>query len=138
VLAKRKGFESFPKKTFKKNKERRITMEQLQSSIVNPNDMRAGIIFNLGQETPITKIDQFGRVTFETPFPEDSTVIVIPYIQTVNGWQTEEIRINEVTNEGFSIGYLALIGSDEEGLSVNLSNGIHKPENIGWIAIRIK
>jgi hypothetical protein len=113
-------------------------MEQLQISIVNPNDMRAGIIFDLGQETPITSNDQFGRVKFETPFPENSTVIVIPYIQTAHGWQSEDIRVNEVTNEGFRIGYFALFGSDEKGKSVNLSDGKHAPENIGWIAIRIK
>jgi hypothetical protein len=127
-----------PGKTFYKNKKRRITMNQLQISIVNPNDMRAGIIFDLGQETPITSNDQLGRVKFETPFPENSTVIVIPYIQTAKGWQSEDIRINEVTNEGFRIGYFALSGSDEKGISVNLSDGRHVPENIGWIAIRVK
>jgi hypothetical protein len=74
----------------------------------------------------------FTRVTFPTPFPAGSTVIVIPAVQTFNGPQTPGIRIANVTTQGFLIRLNeVLVSSDIK------SDGVHATETVGWIAATV-
>ncbi|GAA1392340.1 hypothetical protein GCM10009639_23740 [Kitasatospora putterlickiae] len=71
----------------------------------------------------------FTQVTFPTPFPAGSEVIVIPFVQTFNGPDTPGLRIADVTVTGFKIRINELVGRGSA-----LSDGPHTVETIGWIA----
>ncbi|MGH3932998.1 MAG: RICIN domain-containing protein [Pseudonocardiaceae bacterium] len=75
----------------------------------------------------------FTSVTFSTPFPEGSTVAVIPMVQTFNGPDTPGIRITQVTTKGFLMRMNELVGNGKE-----LSDGKHAQEKIGWVAFTVK
>lgn len=72
----------------------------------------------------------FTTVTFPTPFPNSSKVIVIPMVQTFNGIDTPGVRIADVTVTGFKIRMNELVGNAGSALS----DGKHIKETIGWIA----
>ncbi|MFE4594807.1 hypothetical protein [Streptomyces laurentii] len=70
----------------------------------------------------------FTRVSFPAPFPDGSTVVVLPFTQTFNGPETPGIRIADVTTAGF------LIRFNEVRMSTGASDGRHVEETVGWIA----
>lgn len=74
----------------------------------------------------------FTQVNFPTPFPEGTTVIVIPMVQTFNGDETPGVRLTEVTTTGFKIRMNELIAK-----ATSLSYGGHKTETIGWVAYSV-
>jgi len=74
----------------------------------------------------------FTQVNFPTPFPEGTTVIVIPMVQTFNGPETPGVRLAEVTTTGFKIRMNELIGKGE-----SLSGNAHVTETIGWVAYSV-
>ena len=74
----------------------------------------------------------FTQVEFPTPFPEGTTVIVIPMVQTFNGAETPGVRLAGVTNTGFKIRMNELIAKGE-----SLSYSAHKKETIGWVAYTV-
>lgn len=71
-------------------------------------------------------------VPFNPPFPKRARVIVIPSTQTYNGGEPPNIRIQNVTNEGFEIRF------DELAFNSNLgpiqSDLFHVDETVGWVA----
>ncbi|MEU5977599.1 hypothetical protein [Streptomyces sp. NPDC047315] len=71
----------------------------------------------------------FTQVTFPSPFPNNATVIVVPFVQTFNGPDTPGLRIADVTPTGFKIRMNELVGTGRA-----LSDGPHTSETIGWIA----
>ncbi|MFJ6013085.1 hypothetical protein [Streptomyces sp. NPDC092952] len=71
----------------------------------------------------------FTQVTFPSPFPRGSTVIVVPFVQTFAGPDTPGLRIADVTVTGFKIRMNELAGSGKA-----LSDGTHTSETVGWIA----
>ncbi|MFF7454139.1 hypothetical protein [Kitasatospora sp. NPDC008115] len=71
----------------------------------------------------------FTQVTFPTPFPAGSEVIVVPFVQTFNGPDTPGLRLADVTTTGFKIRMNELVGRGSA-----LSDGPHTLETIGWIA----
>ncbi|MET8546083.1 hypothetical protein ABZW03_36450 [Kitasatospora sp. NPDC004799] len=71
----------------------------------------------------------FTQVIFPTPFPDDSTVIVLPFVQTFHGPDTPGLRIADVTTVGFKIRINELVGTGRA-----LSDGPHTTETVGWIA----
>ncbi|MEV7283863.1 hypothetical protein AB0O01_04725 [Streptomyces sp. NPDC093252] len=71
----------------------------------------------------------FTQVTFPSPFPANSEVVVIPFVQTFNGPDTPGLRIADVTTTGFKIRINELVGVGRP-----LSDGPHTTETIGWIA----
>jgi hypothetical protein len=73
----------------------------------------------------------FTRVTFPTPFPQGSQVVVFPLTQTFNGPETPGIRIHDVTNTGF------LIRLNEVFAGAVKSDGTHTAETIGWLAATV-
>ncbi|NXY94067.1 hypothetical protein HYE82_06590 [Streptomyces sp. BR123] len=73
----------------------------------------------------------FVRVTFPTPFPQGSQVVVFPLTQTFNGPQTPGIRIHDVTTTGF------LIRMNELLAGTFKSDGVHVTETIGWLAATV-
>ena len=77
----------------------------------------------------------FTEVTFPIPFPTDSTVIVIPMVQTFRGSDTPGLRLGDVTNTGFKIRINELVVS--KGGKEALSDGIHLEETIGWVAFSV-
>ncbi|NEQ64687.1 MAG: hypothetical protein F6K21_04120 [Symploca sp. SIO2D2] len=92
--------------------------------------------FNLDADFPsaLTSGDTstFVDVYFPTPFPEGSSIIVIPMVQTFNGADTPGLRIDDVNEFGFKIRMNELVrGGPREALS----DGGHNREEIGWIAI---
>ncbi|NES89405.1 MULTISPECIES: hypothetical protein [Okeania] len=77
-------------------------------------------------------ISGFTQVNFPTPFPEGTTVIVIPMVQTFNGPETPGVRLAEVTTTGFKIRMNELIGK-----GASLSGNAHTTETIGWVAYSV-
>ncbi|MFI1865764.1 hypothetical protein [Streptomyces jumonjinensis] len=74
----------------------------------------------------------FTRVTFPTPFPAGSQVVVLPLTQTFNGPQTPGIRIHDVNPQGF------LIRLNEVFVNNAVkSDGTHTTETIGWLATTV-
>ena len=82
-------------------------------------------------ETTGRDTSTFTRVTFPTPFPRGSRVIVTANVQTFNGPQTPGLRISDVTEAGFLIRLNELVVN---GSPSALSDGLHAEETIGWIA----
>ncbi|MFJ4771033.1 hypothetical protein ACIP88_18290 [Streptomyces uncialis] len=74
----------------------------------------------------------FTQVTFPTPFPAGSTVIVTPFVQTFNGPETPGLRIADVTTSGFKIRINELHAAGKV-----TSDGTHAEETIGWIATTV-
>ncbi|MBD2510317.1 hypothetical protein [Nostoc sp. ATCC 53789] len=74
----------------------------------------------------------FTTVSFPTPFPSGSTVIVIPMVQTFNGPDTPGIRIADVNLSGFKIRLNEVVG----GLGT-IADGKHTTETIGWAAYTV-
>lgn len=107
-----------------------------QSNVINPNDLRAGCL-NLKGDPPsaMTYDDMKKRSTyveFNKPFQKGSRVIVTPMVQTFNGGDTPGVRITDADHKGFRIRINELVGN-----ATTLSDGWHKEETIGWIAVRI-
>ncbi|MCQ6553542.1 hypothetical protein NPS70_10080 [Streptomyces sp. C10-9-1] len=73
----------------------------------------------------------FTRVTFPTPFPQGSQVVVLPLTQTFNGPETPGIRVHDVTPTGF------LIRLNEVNAGSVKSDGKHTTETVGWLAATI-
>ena len=74
----------------------------------------------------------FETVTFPTPFPDNSNVIVFAQTQTFNGQDTPGIRIADVTTAGFKIRMNELVAAGQA-----LSDGGHITETIGWVAFSV-
>ncbi|MEU1388104.1 MULTISPECIES: hypothetical protein [unclassified Nonomuraea] len=73
----------------------------------------------------------FTQVTFPTPFPAGSRVIVIPFVQTFNGPETPGLRIADVTPHGFRIRINEILAGATK------SDGLHARETIGWLAATV-
>jgi hypothetical protein len=71
----------------------------------------------------------FTQVIFPSPFPDNATVIVVPFVQTFNGPDTPGLRISDVTTTGFKIRMNELVSTGKA-----LSDGTHTFETVGWIA----
>jgi hypothetical protein len=83
-------------------------------------------------ETSGGNMSTFTRVTFPTPFPAGSDVIVLPLTQTFNGPETPGIRVHDVTETGF------LIRLNEVNVNPNTkSDGKHTAEEVGWLATTV-
>ncbi|CAL9336836.1 hypothetical protein [Streptomyces sp. enrichment culture] len=86
----------------------------------------------LGSEHPVETqggdISTFTRVTFPSPFPPGSEVIVLAQVQTFNGPDTPGVRIANVTRTGFLIRLNELYGAN------TLSDGVYAQETVGWFA----
>ncbi|MGW7291282.1 hypothetical protein ACWGIB_02670 [Streptomyces xiamenensis] len=80
-------------------------------------------------ETRSGNTSTFTQVTFPAAFPEGSSVIVVPFVQTFNGSDTPGLRIAEVTTTGFKIRINEL-----HAVGKVTSDGTHTTETIGWIA----
>ena len=74
----------------------------------------------------------FTRVTFPTPFPAGSKVIVIPAVQTFNGPQNPGIRLADVNKDGFLIRF-----NEVYATAAVKSDGLHATETVGWIATTV-
>lgn len=75
----------------------------------------------------------FASISFPTPFPTDSNVVVVPMVQTFNGTETPGLRIANVTTTGFQIRMNELVVYN----SKPISNGSHTTETIGWVAFTV-
>lgn len=75
----------------------------------------------------------FTRVTFPTPFPANSTVIVHATVQTFNGPETPGLRLHDVQPTGFLVRLNEINGSRDVGTS----DGTHTTETIGWTAYTV-
>lgn len=84
-------------------------------------------------ETRAGKTSKFTQVNFPTPFPDGSSVIVIPMVQTFNGQDTPGVRIARVTTSGFKIRMNELVASGGK----LIANGNHNKETIGWVAFTV-
>ncbi|MER8044762.1 hypothetical protein [Streptomyces sp. NPDC094032] len=73
----------------------------------------------------------FTQVTFPTPFPAGSSVVVLPLTQTFNGPETPGIRVHDVTVTGFKIRFNELNGGAFR------SDGLHATETVGWLATTV-
>lgn len=82
-------------------------------------------------ETSSGNTSTFTRVTFPTPFPPSSQVVVFPLTQTFNGPETPGIRIHDVTNTGFLIRFNEVLAGSTK------SDGLHATETIGWLAATV-
>ncbi|MFH9550982.1 hypothetical protein ACIBAH_26075 [Streptomyces sp. NPDC051445] len=82
-------------------------------------------------ETSGGNTSTFTRVTFPSPFPPGSNVVVFPLTQTFNGPETPGIRVHDVTNTGF------LIRLNEVYAGTTKSDGKHTTETIGWLAATV-
>ncbi|MFD4571479.1 hypothetical protein ACFWNK_00505 [Streptomyces sp. NPDC058417] len=82
-------------------------------------------------ETSGGNTSTFTRVTFPTPFPAGSQVVVLPLTQTFNGPETPGIRLHDVTPTGF------LIRLNEIYAGATRSDGTHTTETIGWLAATV-
>ncbi|MFJ6775085.1 hypothetical protein ACIQOV_29690 [Kitasatospora sp. NPDC091257] len=83
-------------------------------------------------ETTGGNTSTFTRVTFPTPFPPGSEVIVLPLTQTFNGPDTPGIRVHDVSESGF------LIRLNEVRVNATvMSDGKHTTEKIGWLATTV-
>ncbi|MER5492937.1 hypothetical protein [Streptomyces sp. NPDC002490] len=71
----------------------------------------------------------FTQVVFPSAFPDGSSVIVIPFVQTFNGPDTPGLRIADVTTVGFKIRINELHANGKV-----TSDGTHTTETVGWIA----
>jgi hypothetical protein len=74
----------------------------------------------------------FTQVVFPAAFPDGSTVVVIPFVQTFNGPDTPGLRIADVTTVGFKIRINELHASARV-----TSDGTHTTETVGWIATTV-
>ncbi|WP_405797363.1 hypothetical protein [Streptomyces sp. NBC_01506] len=80
-------------------------------------------------ETTGGNTSTFTRVTFPSPFPSGSQVIVLAQTQTFNGAETPGIRLHDVTPTGF------LIRLNEVNVNAGVrSDGRHVNETVGWVA----
>ncbi|MEU8539609.1 hypothetical protein AB0C52_06330 [Streptomyces sp. NPDC048717] len=84
---------------------------------------------NQPQATQGGNTSTFTKVTFPTPFPAGSEVIVIPSTQTFNGPDTPGIRIADVTPTSFLIRF-----NEVRTTGGGNSDGRHTEETVGWIA----
>ncbi|RBQ20752.1 hypothetical protein DP939_06645 [Spongiactinospora rosea] len=97
--------------------------------------IQTGVV-ELGSDDPVEtasgNTSTFTRVTFPTPFPSGSQVIVLPFAQTFNGSDPPGIRLADVNEQGFLIrlNEVLVTGSVK-------SNGVHAVETIGWLASTI-
>ncbi|MCM2390758.1 hypothetical protein [Streptomyces albipurpureus] len=83
-------------------------------------------------ETAGGNTSTFTRVTFPTPFPAGSEVIVLPLTQTFNGPDTPGIRVHNVNEQGF------LIRLNEVRVNASVvSDGKHTTEQVGWLATTV-
>ncbi|MFD7224062.1 hypothetical protein ACFV9P_24080 [Streptomyces sp. NPDC059892] len=83
-------------------------------------------------ETAGGNTSTFTWVTFPTPFPAGSEVIVLPLTQTFNGPDTPGIRVHDVTEKGF------LIRLNEVRVNAGvMSDGKHTTEQVGWLATTV-
>lgn len=73
-------------------------------------------------------------MTFPTPFPPNSHVIVIPMVQTFNGPDTPGVRIADVTTKGFRIRMNEVV---VEGKALAPRSGTHTKETIAWLATTV-
>ncbi|WP_331772773.1 hypothetical protein OG948_55855 (plasmid) [Embleya sp. NBC_00888] len=93
-------------------------------------------VLDLDSKSPLAEIggdtSTFTRVTFPTPFPAGTTVIVIPAVQTFNGPQTPGLRIANVTKDGFLIRL-----NEVYATATAKSDGLHTTETVGWIATTV-
>ncbi|MFJ2153979.1 hypothetical protein ACIOHB_35125 [Streptomyces microflavus] len=72
------------------------------------------------------------QVTFPSPFPAGTKVIVLPLTQTFNGPETPGIRVHQVTERGF------MIRLNEVNVNPSVkSDGKHMAEEIGWLATTV-
>ncbi len=98
--------------------------------------IQAGM-FDLGgpgpPETEFGDLSRFHRVTFPTPFPPGSRVIVIPMVQTFNGPDSPAVRIGAVDETGFCFRINEIVVHDPNAHA--LSDGHHLVETIGWVAM---
>jgi len=78
----------------------------------------------------------FTQVTFPTPFPPDSKVVVVPMVQSFHGPDTPGLRIGKVNERGFMIRMNELAGW-AGGKRVFYSDGKHVEERVGWIAFTV-
>ncbi|MFJ9863523.1 hypothetical protein [Streptomyces sp. NPDC101165] len=74
----------------------------------------------------------FTQVTFPTPFPPNSEVIVFAQVQTFLGPDTPGLRIHGVNVNGFKIRLNELVGN-----GAALADGKHTAESVGWIATTV-
>lgn len=74
----------------------------------------------------------FTQVIFPAAFPDGSSVIVIPFVQTFNGPDTPGLRIAEVTTVGFKIRINEIHAAGKV-----TADGTHTAETIGWIATTV-
>ncbi|MEU2793153.1 hypothetical protein [Streptomyces sp. NPDC007100] len=82
-------------------------------------------------ETVGGRTTTFTQVTFPTPFPAGSEVVVQTTVQTFNGPETPGVRLHDVSNTGFLIRFNELYGG---GVT---SDGKHTAETVGWTAYTI-
>lgn len=110
-------------------------------NIMSINTMQTGIIEidSPGQTVTHTRdTSSFASVTFPTPFPSNSKVMVIPQVQTFRGPDTPGVRITDVTTTGFKIRMNELVVYSHSGGSHALSSDHgHTTEVIGWIALSV-
>jgi hypothetical protein len=74
----------------------------------------------------------FTQITFPSPFPANSKIVVIAQTQTFKDADNPGIRIADITPAGFKIRFNELMA---EGKS--LSDGIHYKETVAWKAATV-
>lgn len=68
------------------------------------------------------------NVEFTPPFPANTKVVVIPMTQTYNGSEIPNLRLQNVSVNGFQIRF------DELYSTAANSDGDHVDETVGWVA----
>ena len=121
---------------FKPNKNVNCTQVKLTTKIVevimSVSMIETGTLLlseSEASETVSGDTSTFHDVTFPTPFPEGSKVVVLAQTQTFNGRDTPGIRLADINETGFKIRFNELVGMGQP-----LSDGPHNEETVGWVA----
>ena len=98
------------------------------ADIQNQLGQRVGIIDPLRADRAH---NTWHEVPFDPPFPEGTSVFVIPMTQTYNGGETPGLRVKNVTPAGFEIRFdeVHILNPSDNG-----SDGDHVNERVGWAA----
>lgn len=77
----------------------------------------------------------FTRVTFDTPFPVRTQVVVHAMLQTYEGRDTPDVRVQNVSETGFEVMLNEVMFTDAATQQFMRADGVHARETMGWIAV---
>jgi len=94
-------------------------------------EIRSGVI----SVTAGRKAGSWDAVRFNPPFASGATVAVVAKTQTYNGIETPNLRIRNVTIQGFELRFDEVYYLDATTGQVSSADGVHSAEDVGWIAM---